>query len=226
MTIPRAARLIRAELDALVANLIERGIGDDANFSVLRQAGSVWEVTFTGAEHVSIAIGDIDYVDVYNELATKRSYNIKLIDGGLMQLMYTFGGERLLQHRLVFFPSPNLRSFREDPEGYLRDELFLEIVSRRIVPFPLRFDFDDRDGVHVELLHPRSHLTLGEVEGCRIPVTGGVTPRWFFEFVIRNFYQTSSHDFLSSLPAHLIHLPLSITNGERGIMHVAIPRAD
>ena len=224
MRAPAEARLIKLELDALTANLIERGLCDDSNFSALRQSGGVWEVTFNGAEYVSIGLGDIDYGELYGELEAKRSYNVKLIDGGLIQLMYAFRQERLLQHRLAFFPSPTLRQFQEDADAYLRDELFLEIVSRRIVPFPLRFDFDDRDGVHVEVRHPRSHLTLGDAKCCRVPVTSGVTPRWFFEFVIRNFYQTESHDFVSALPGHKLQLPLSITARESTLMHLAVPR--
>lgn len=224
MSPPSHARLIKAELDSLIGGLIERGIGDDSNFSILRKVGSSsWEVTFTGAEHVSIAMSDIDYADIYAELADKRSYNVKLIDGGLLQVMYAFEGDRLLQHRLAYFPSPCLRSFQEDPEAYLKDELYLDIVARRIVPFPLRFDYDDREGVHVDVLHPRSHMTIGDVDGCRIPVTSAMTPRWFFEFVLRNFYQTKEHDFVAWLPAHRLHLPQTITAREQGLIHIAVP---
>jgi hypothetical protein len=223
VTPPLRPRQIKSELDALLATLIERGIGDDTNFSILRQSGKAWEVTFTGAEHVAIAMNDVEYSEIYGELEEKRSYNVKLIDGGLLQLMYAFDGDQLLQHRLAYFPSPRLRSFRDDPDAYLRDDLYLDVVKRRMVPFPLRFDFDDRVGIHVDMTHPRSHMTIGDVEGCRIPVTSGVTPRWFFEFVLRNFYQTGDHDFLSGLPAHAIDMPSSITHAERRLIHIAIP---
>ena len=131
-------------MDAVLSSLIEHGIADDQNFPFLRQlSADSWELSFDGAEHVSIAMGEIDYSDIHQELSMKRSYNVKLIDGGLLQMMYRFQGDRLVQHRLAYYPSPILRLFQEDPEAYLRDELFLDIVSRRIVPFPLRFDFDE-----------------------------------------------------------------------------------
>ncbi len=105
----------------------------------------------------------------------------------------------------------------------MRDDLFLEIIQRRIVPFPLRFDFDERDGVHADVTHPKSHLTLGDVKGCRIPISAPLTPRWFVEFILRNFYQTDNHDFVRDLPRHRIKLPASITKNEESLMHMVVP---
>lgn len=221
--IPRVPRKIKSDLDGLIGQLIQIGICDDSNFSAIRESGRKHEVTFSGAEHISIAFGDIEYSEIHRELAGKRSYNMKLVDGALLQLMYCFEGNRLLQHRLAFYPSPRLRPFQEDPEAYMHDELFLDIVQRRIVPFPLRFDFDNRENVAVDMRHPRSHLTLGDVKGCRVPLTAPLTPRWFVEFVLRNFYQTDGMDFIEGLPAHNVHFEESITLNEKGLMHLHIP---
>ena len=78
------------------------------------------DVTFKGSEHISIALGDIEYAEIYNELAEKRSYNMKLVDGALVQLMYRVKSNRLIQHRLSFYPSPNLLPFQDDPEALER----------------------------------------------------------------------------------------------------------
>ncbi|HDR9063682.1 TPA: DUF2290 domain-containing protein [Burkholderia vietnamiensis] len=56
----------------------------------------------------------------------------------------------------------------------------------------------------------------------RFPVTGGLTPRWFAEFVLRNVYQTGKHDFLSGLPVHRIGFESTITNSKRELMHVVV----
>lgn len=224
MSSPQNPKAVLKDLTAIVASLIEKGLIDDQNFPALKQqSANAYEVTFGGAEYVSIALGDLDYSDLYSELADKRSYNVKFVDGGLLQLMYRFEGERLLQHRLAYYPSPILRPFQEDQDAYMRDELFVEIVSRRIIPFPLRFDFDDRDGIPIDVLHPRSHVSLGDVKGCRIPVTAPLTPRWFVEFVLRNFYQTNKFDFVSSLPVHRIQFESTITTNERKLIHISIP---
>nr|WP_186079138.1 DUF2290 domain-containing protein [Burkholderia gladioli] len=57
----------------------------------------------------------------------------------------------------------------------------------------------------------------------RFPVTGGLTPRWFTEFVLRNFYQSAKHDFLGGLSAHRIGFESTITNSKRELMHVVVP---
>lgn len=214
---------IKEDIDGLISELIGKGVCDDSNFSAIRTSGSKTDVTYSGSEHVSIALGDIEYADIYRELADKRSYNMRLVDGALLQMMYRVEGDELLQHRLAFYPSPSLLPFQDDPDAYMRDELFIEIVQRRIVPFPMRFDFDAREGVYIDVAHPKSHLTLGDVKGCRIPVSAPLTPRWFVEFILRNFYQTETHDFIGGLPQHKIKFPMSITRNEVGLMHMVIP---
>jgi hypothetical protein len=89
------------------------------------------------------------------------------------------------------------------------------------VPFPLRFDFDVTAAVDV--IHPHCHLTLGDVEGCRIPVSAPLTPRWFVEFIMRNFYQTDKYDFVTGLPIHLFHFEPTITAKENSLIHVFVP---
>ena len=214
---------IKEDMDWLISELIRGGICNDQNFSAIRSSGSKADITFSGSEYVSIALSNIEYAEIYRELADKRSYNMKLIDGALLQMMYRIENGELLQHRLAFYPSPSLLSFRDDPGAYMRDDLFIEIVQRRIVPSPLRFDFDAREDAHVDVVHPKSHLTLGDVKRCRIPVSAPLTPRWFIEFILRNFYQTEKHDFVGGLPRHKIHFPASITANETRLMHVVIP---
>jgi len=216
-------RIIKEDIDGLISELIGKGVCDDSNFSSIRSSGGKADVTFSGSEHVSIALGDIEYAEIYRELADKRSYNMRLVDGALLQMMYRIEGDELLQHRLAFYPSPSLLPFQDDPDAYMRDELFIDIVQRRIVPFPLRFDFDAREGVCIDVAHPKSHLTLGDVKGCRIPVSAPLTPRWFVEFVLRNFYQTETHDFVGGLPRHKIRFSTSITANEAELMHMVIP---
>lgn len=214
---------IKKDIDGLISALIAKGVCDDSCFTAIRLSGRKAEITFSGSEHVSIALSDIEYAEIYAELTGKRSYNMKLIDGALIQMMYRIEGRELRQHRLAFYPSPSLLPFQDDPDAYMSDELFIEIVQRRIVPFPLRFDFDAREGVYIDVAHPKSHLTLGDVKGCRIPVSAPLTPRWFVEFVLRNFYQTKSHDFVSGLPQHKVKLSASITENEQNLMHMVIP---
>jgi|SRR5690625_5253692 len=214
---------VKEDIDGLISWLIGCGICDDQNFSAIRHRGNKIDVIFSGSQDISIALGDSAYADIYRELNNKRSYNMKLVDGALIQMMYRIKDNELLQHRLVFYPSPVLLPFRVDPDSYMDDELFSEIVRRRIIPFPLRFDFDVRDDVHTDIMHPKCHLTLGDVKGCRIPVSAPLSPRWFVGFVLRNFYQTKKHDFVNGLPNHKIQFQTTITTNEIRFMHMVIP---
>lgn len=214
---------ISQEIDSLIAYLIGQAICDDQNFSASRDYGSTVEVTFANAEHISVAYSDIAYHEIYQELANKRSFTMRLIDGALLQLMYSFKGKKLQQHRLAFYPSPKLLPYPEVPESYDNDEVFLDIVQRRIVPFPIRFDFDARENIYQDVTHPKSHLTLGDVKNCRIPVTAPLTPRWFVEFILRNFYQTEENDFLGKLPKHKIKFSETISCNEKSLIHLSVP---
>lgn len=219
---PNGVRHTLEDVNGVVSKLIERGLASDQNFPALRQqSDSRWEVTFDGAQHVSLGMGVVDYAELYGELSGRRVYSVKLIDGAIIQMMYRFDGETLLKHRLAFYPSSTLRPFHEIPQDYMDDEMYVDIVGRRIVPFPLRFDFDRESAKDVH--HPHSHMTLGDALGCRIPVTSGVTPRWFVEFILRNFYQTEEHEFISHLPGHRFFFDETITEKERLLMHLVIP---
>ena len=223
MKVSRQALAIKRDMDGITAHLIERGLGDDANFSIVERSGDMTDVTFLGAEHISIAMGDIDYSDLYRELSARRSYSFKLLDGGLVQITYRFRSEQLVQHRLGILSFTQLAKFSGRPGFYMRDELFVDIISRQIVPFPIRFDFDGRDGVFKDVLHPKSHLTLGDMKGCRVPVTSPLTPRWFIEFVLRYFYQTEKYDFVDRLPRHSCKFQATISNAERQVSHIFVP---
>ncbi len=83
---------------------------------------------------------------------------------------------------------------------YLDDEVDGDGVAGSVVPFPVRYDYDGRDGRHEELAHPKSHLTLGQYECCRIPVSAPVTPYWFVDFILGNFYDTPDRCYADKMP--------------------------
>lgn len=177
---------VREQFEDLIERLISSSI------SVKQFSPSVR--TITGGEiligrrvSTSIALRDVPYDDAYRELDANDAYDVKLIDGGLLLLQYRFdASEKLIQHRLAYFPSPALPAVDEAPELYEQDALYGDITTKRLVRFPIRFDY--APGQHADLVHPASHLTLGQYENCRIPVAGPLAPSAFCMFIIRNFY--------------------------------------
>ncbi len=138
-------------------------------------------------------------------------------------MMYEFLDGALQRHRLAFFPAPHLEAFQNNPEVYLRDETHGDVVGRNVAPFPLRYDYDARDGHHDELTHPKSHLTLGRYEHCRIPVSAPLTPHRFIDFILRNFYDIPARRYSDDVPAGAAVFAESMLPAERQVVHITIP---
>lgn len=210
---------VREQFDDLIARLILSSISvKQFSPSVRKVPGG--EILIGRRASTAIALRDVPYDDAYKELDANDAYDIKLIDGGLLLLQYRFdASEKLLQHRLAYFPSPALPTVDEAPELYEQDAVYGDIIERRLVRFPIRFDYAPAD--HVNLIHPASHLTLGQYENCRIPVAGALGPGAFCMFIIRNFYGRAYKQHKNIFNRRFISLDRveSITDDERRLCH-------
>lgn len=216
---------IKTQINKLIAYLVEVGLADAQNSAFQRETGSgITEITFQGAKFVSIALKNLAYSEIYQNLLAERAYNLKLLDGALLQMMYSFGKKTLQRHRLAFFPAPHLNEFQNNPDVYLEDAIYADVVARNIVPFPIRFDYDGRDTHYRELVHPKSHLTLGQYEECRIPVSAPMMPAMFVDFIVRNFYHVASHtQYADGLPISTKQVfPDTIFPSEQRVVHVVL----
>ena len=224
MTTVPTPHQIERQLNELVGYLVETGLADNQSFAFRRLGrGKLVQVTFNKAEHVSVALKDRSYSEIYRILVQEGAYNVKMLDGALIQMMYVFDDETLRGHRLAFFPAPHLEEFQNNPDIYQDDEIYADVIARNIVPFPLRFDYDAGDNRQRELEHPKSHLSLGQYEHCRIPVTSPLTPFWFIDFILRNFYHTAFSRYADKLPVQGGSFAESILPAERTVVHVAVP---
>jgi hypothetical protein len=222
---PRAHRTL-TEINRVVAHLVEASLANDQNFSFLRELGANrTEVTFNGAEYLTVGLKNLDYVEVYDALRAERAYTVLLPDGAMLQFNYQFLGDDLEKHRLAFWPSPHLEQFQNDPDIYLEDSIFAEIVSRRVVPFPIRFDHNSNDQVVEEMRHPVSHLTLGQYENCRIPLSAPLPPAHFMDFILRNFYSTAFSEYANGLPRFPNSFDDCISENELELIHLRIPQS-
>ena len=199
--------------------VVSMGLANGENVPILRSSREATEVTFSKAHFVSVALKDQGYQDVHDELLDRKAYNFKMVDNALIQMMYKFGIEGLVKHRLAFFPSPILVDFEIHPDSYLHEERWLHVARRRTVPCPIRFDYD-LTAARLDSAHPKSHLTIGQYESCRIPVSAPLMPRMFADFVLRHFYGASVAD---GLPHSRIHFPASISMDERKMIHLEVP---
>ncbi|MCY4223858.1 MAG: DUF2290 domain-containing protein [Bacteroidetes bacterium] len=181
------------EINGLISHLMRNDVVDDQNFAYASNRGGTIQVRFKGSEHLAGVMKNRDYLEIYQMMTTHRVYNIKMLDGALIQMNYEFIETSLIRHRLAFYPSPTLDEFSTNPDIYFEDEMDGDVITTNTSPFFFRFDYDSRSNTSQKLRHPKSHLSLGQYPHCRIPVTSPMTPLWFIDFVMRNFYETPDH---------------------------------
>lgn len=215
---------IRQQAAQLTADLVGLSLCDRQNYPAVRDLGEgLREVGIGVRGNTSYALKNIPYHDIYRELERTQTYNLRMLDGALIQMMYRFRNNEVEAHRLAFFPSPFLEEFQNNPDIYLDDEIYAEVIIKNIVPFPIRFDFDCREEVVVEVDHPKSHLTLGQYQNCRIPVSAPLTPYHFIGFILRNFYNTAYRKYEDQLTSFNHCFESSISARERDLLYVNIP---
>ncbi len=214
---------IRLQVERLTADLIKCSLCEEQKFPSIREEPSNIKKIDFGKSDLSIVLKNEPYQKIYNELLRTQAYNLRMIDGALIQLMYTFQNNSLQSHRLAFFPSPYLEEFQNNPEIYEEDSIYADIIKKNIVPFPLRFDFNCSEEIVRIVDHPQSHLTLGQYKNCRIPVSAPLTPSMFIDFILRNFYNTAYNKFSDKIRKHNEVFANTIHNLEKGLSYVQLP---
>ena len=205
------------QIHQITSTLIQVGLSVEQNFPSIN-GGYIY---ISGKHDLSVALKNIAYKQIYDLLESEKNYNIKLIDGALLQFMYIFSEGKLKKYRLAFFPSPTLEEYQNNQDIYELDEIYSDILSKNIIPTPIRFDFDPENAIPVH--HPSSHLTIGQYQNCRIPVTFAITPNMFMDFILRNFYNTAQSKYSVELKFKLTSLfENCIEPGEKSILHLTI----
>jgi len=182
-------RLVKKEIDDIIRILIQSSMSTYQNYPVIKNNNSQQKLEWSSIKNLSISLKNLDYDVIYSEIDKNNDYTIKLIDGNIIQMLYTFENNELISHRLAMFPSPKLELYQSQPEIYENDEIYADIMDKKIVPFPIRFDYNKND-VDSKHSHPNSHVTLGQYTNCRIPAYGPISPRVFIQFILENFYNT------------------------------------
>ena len=212
-----------SEINALTTALVSLSLSNEQNFpSTHGQPAGSFEITVKNASALTAALKNVPYQEIYEALSEANCFNMKLLDGALLCLRYRFEAGNIVEHCLTYFPSPDLEHFQNNPEIYLMDEIYADIVARNIVPVPIRFDFNADKERYVEVHHPYSHLTLGQFENCRIPVCSPVSPLAFGGFILRNFYNTAFQKYSDDVPSGTFRFDRTISGREEQIPHVVL----
>lgn len=218
-----SSKVILKEIIELTSKVIDSTITDKEKFPCLRLTQGYKIIGIEGVEDFSIALKNMKYGELYKAMFEAGFYNFRFVDGGLVQLLYEFSPQdELIKHKLAYFPSPDFESFQNEPEVYIEDNIYAEILDPRVLPVPIRFDYDGREDVYKELTHPKSHLTLGQYKNCRIPVCSPITPTLFIDFIMRSFYNTALLDLSGKLNFKFSRFQPTATELERDRIHIRI----
>lgn len=209
------------QISDLTSALIDSGLCQNQTFPSIKDVDGHTLIGTSNMSHSSF-LKSIPYSEMYTQARSNRYFNMQMIDGALISLSYDFERTVLLRHTLTFFPAPSLDIFQNNPDVYWEDEIYADIVDVRIFPTPIRFDYDNREGVFVPIEHPVSHLTLGQYECCRIPVSSALTPQQFISFIVRHFYSTKDKDYHSALKPYKEAFGGSIFPEETKVVHMVI----
>ena len=217
-------KIIHDQVRCLTADFISLNLCDHQNYPSMKTISrSITEIGISKTGDISIVLKNLPYHIIYDELKRTETYNLIMLDGAIIHIIYRFVNNHIHSHRLAFFPSPYLAEFQNNPDIYLKDEIYAEVIMKNIVPFPLRFDFDCREEVAKELDHPMSHLTLGQYKNCRIPVSSPLTPYQFMSFVLRNFYHTAYIKYCENISRFNEVFSDTITGTELAVIYIKIP---
>lgn len=214
---------IRNQIEMLTSDFISLGLSDEQKFPALKELGKhLFEISLASGASGKLIYKGRRYSEVYDFVLSSGFYNIRMLDGAIIQMIYRVEEEVLVSHRLSFYPSPYLDEFQNSPEVYEMDEVYADVVDKGVVPFPLRFDYDSSEDVVKEIEHPVSHLTLGNYIGCRIPVSSGLYPHEFLSFILRNFYNTAFVKYADNLSVFDSGFDCSLFPQEHGIPHLKV----
>ena len=76
------------ELKKVTRELIRCGLAEEYNYPVIQQMDIVWEKY----QNISLYLRNMDYSTIYDEIEKNHNYNVKLPDGGIIQLMIRING--------------------------------------------------------------------------------------------------------------------------------------
>lgn len=211
---------IISQIERLTGCLIENSFSCDYNFSSIKPYSEGFTIISWDKEaNISETFDtNLSYKEVYDICRERRYFTLLLVDEAIIQFYYKFKDGVLLNHRIAFLPSPYLEEFQNNPDLYIDDLIYAEVINKSLVPSPIRFDYDKKSFVDME--HPQSHMTIGQYQNCRIPVKSALTPFQFINLIFNNFYNKVLLNTEVSDKCNEICFGDSITASESNLVHI------
>lgn len=108
-----AHRHVVREINEIIPVVVASGLADDQNLAYEERTGpSCYRVRYYGDEVLGAALRDRPYEATYELLRDSRSYNLLMLDGAMIQMVYEFAMTIFCATDLRFSCHPPCSSFR------------------------------------------------------------------------------------------------------------------
>lgn len=216
-------KTIIKQINEITSDLIESSFSIKENY-VSENRGTI---NWSGFKDIAFTLKKQPYEVIYNQCILEKAYNLVLLDNAIIQFMYRIDKDQIVSHRLAYLPHPNYINLQDSPDTFEElsygNEYFTDIIEKKVISIPIRFDFDISAEKYVEHHHTYSHMTLGNFKNCRIPLNKPVTPKTFILFILRNFYFDRFNEYFT-IEDYACDLSLeeTITKSESNYFHVHV----
>lgn len=219
------SRQLRTEIKNFIDLVIDYEIAISANPVVCNNIGSMQRVTWQHPANVPHILTNYEFatIDEYCSLLMSQSYSLVLFDGALVQISFDVQGNRLIGHRLCYYPCP----FDIDAEEFLMSSIGDLVETYRDhgsdlfrLRTPIRFDYDPDNA---KKNHPATHAHF-LWEHCRCSLAAPISLGHFIKFVFNNFYPQlwENYDFIKEWPQEMA--ARTITPSEERLIHFSCQR--
>ncbi len=207
----RLANEIRSEISSLTQLLTQESLSIDSRIAQLQMRNGICEVGWSkNGPNIALALKDIGYSECHKYFFSNQQYNLILPDGALLQFLYRFEKEKLIEHRVSYMPAPT--DFDDNEE--------FDIASNAALP--IRIDFSPDQAVLIN--HSAAHVHLGHNVDWRIPTSAPITPKDFTLFILRSFYADKlSPKIITALCQSRSAFPESIEEIEKEAIYIKVP---
>ena len=194
---------------------------DSRNHKGYSKSENVTEITW-GNDGFILKDQEFSTISEYCALIENKQYSMLLTDGSFFQISYSLKRNKIVKHRLCWYPSPIKISTEDLQDSDISDLVLDKMGSLDLNEFknrsPIRFDYApaQKSEEHAEV-----HLHINE-ESCRIPVKSPLCLRKFIYFIINNFYEDIKEFESLYKKANTWDVKDTLTNGQKSGLHLNI----
>lgn len=195
------------EYHNIIRFLIENGMVID-NMEFKEDSNSL---TWSGKNNeISNILYDkkINAREIIENLRREKQYSILLKDKSIFQIEYKLEDNKIIKQRMLFM---KLTEEIEDDNSEASTN-FADNKETEGMPLLIRVDYDVKN--HKDVEHPVSHMTISNIEKCRIPIKSNMSFLQFVKFILMNVYGITYND------KELIINKETITDNEKKCIHI------